>query len=230
MKTLDEGMLTDTVQRFMSGSAMMNGADRANSWDFCYEHFRDTNRVQSDLQASCMQLGYYLASWGMLRGSTYLFQSTNARHYLGALKVIADHDQEMRTVTPAQYGDADVQKLLVNVYSELRKELLPKKATHLTLITKTMMGVWGVAPSFDTFFMRTFRGLAESRAERGAMRRFGVDTVEILGTFYAAHHGEIEALAARYSTVDFATGTHTGRSIPAAKVIDIFGFNRSYSR
>lgn len=26
---------------------------------------------------SCLQLGYYLASWGMLRGSTYLFAEAN---------------------------------------------------------------------------------------------------------------------------------------------------------
>lgn len=230
MRTLDEGVLTGTVNQFMSGAGMMQGEGRARSWDFCYEHFRDTDRVQSDLQASCMQLGYYLASWGMLRGSTYLFKNTNARHYLGALEVIARHDAAMLSVTPAQYGDAEIQKLLTQVYSDLRSALLPRDATHLTLVTKTMMGVWGVVPSFDLYFMRTFRGLAETRAERGAMRRFGSDTIELLGEFYSEHRNEIGALSTAHTTVDFATGTSTGRSIPAAKVIDVFGFGQSYYR
>jgi hypothetical protein len=228
MKTLDEGVLTGTVNRFMSGAGMVQGEDRARSWDFCYEHFRDTDRVQADLQASCMQLGYYLASWGMLRGSTYLFKNTNARHYLGALKVIAEHDAAMRAITPEKYVEADAQEVLVRVYDELRNALIPRGATHLTLITKTMMGVWGVVPSFDTYFMRTFRGLATPGSERGAMRRFGTDTIELLGEFYGAHRKEIDALAAAHTTVDFRTGATTGRPIPAAKVIDIFGFGKTY--
>jgi hypothetical protein len=40
------------------------------------------------MEMSCLQLGYYLASWGMLRGSSYLFRETNARHYQASIEVI----------------------------------------------------------------------------------------------------------------------------------------------
>lgn len=175
-----------------------------------------------------MQLLYYLASWGRLRGSTYLFKNTNSRHYLGALEVIAENNREIRSVTPDQYCDADVQKLLVEVCSKLGDALLPEKGVRLTLVTKTMMGVWDVVSSFDTHFKTTFTGLAETRAERGAMRPFGTDTIEILGSFYAEHRQKIDALAVEHTTVDFATGTPTDLIIPAAEVIDIFGFGQAY--
>lgn len=72
----------------MGGPEGVGTHARVLSWDFCFEHFADLERVRGDRQASCMQLGYYLARWGMLRGSSYLFKNTNARHYLQALDVI----------------------------------------------------------------------------------------------------------------------------------------------
>lgn len=226
----EAGRISSVVERFMGGLGGAASHARILSWDFCFEHFADLERVRSDRQASCMQLGYYLASWGMLRGSSYLFKNTNARHYLQALDVIERYTSEMRGLTPADFGTRRSQELLVSVYQELGDALLPEGGRRITLVTKTMMGVWGVFPSLDSYFMQTFRAIAKERNKGNLFSKFGVNTVELIGEFYETHQKEIDRLAAAYQTVEFASGLPSGRSIPAAKVIDIYGFGAAYYR
>ena len=56
---------------------------RYASFDYCFNHFQEareagqTERLaDKDLLLSCLQLGFYLASWGMMRGSGDLLQRT----------------------------------------------------------------------------------------------------------------------------------------------------------
>lgn len=51
--------------------------DREASYHFCYNYFRDFYESKhlkdifssNNIEVSCLQLGFYLASWGMYRGS-----------------------------------------------------------------------------------------------------------------------------------------------------------------
>lgn len=226
---LASGEISSVVEKYMGAPAGACVYSRPQSWDFCFEYFSDMDRVTSDLQTSCMQLGYYLASWGMLRGGGHLFRNTNARHYLDTLKVIEDYDPVVREVTPEQFRDPQIQELLVELYSDLNKSLLPDGGRAITLVTKTMMGVWGLFPSLDSYFMDTFKGFARTAGRRGIFHRFSAKTVGFVGEFYNAHREEIESLAEKYRTADFETGTATERQLPAAKVIDIYGFNASFN-
>lgn len=226
----DAARIASVVEKFMGGKGGTGSHARVLSWDFCFEHFADLKRVRGDRQASCMQLGYYLASWGMLRGSSYLFKNTNARHYLQALDVIERYTPEMGGLTPAHFGEQRTQELLVSVYHELGAALLPDGGRRITLVTKTMMGVWGVFPSLDSYFMQTFGAIAKPAGKRTVFSQFGVDTVELIGEFYDTHQGEIDRLATAYQTVDFESGLPSGRSLPAAKIIDIYGFGAAYYR
>ena len=60
--------------------------------------------------------------------------------------------------------------------------------------------------------------------------KFGVNMVELIGEFHETHQIEIDRLATAYQTVDCASGLPSGRSIPAAKVIDIYGFDAACYR
>lgn len=115
----ESGRISSVVENFMNGPAGVGSHVRVLSWDFCFEYSSDLERVRKDRQSSCMQLGYYLASWGMLRGSSYLFKSTNARHYLQALDVIETYTPEMAGLTPTHFGTQRSQQLLVSVYQDL---------------------------------------------------------------------------------------------------------------
>lgn len=62
--------------------------ERYDSFDYCYNYFYSfyqENRIpelanDDNLQMSCFQLGFYLASWGMMRSSLFLFEKS-VRHY-----------------------------------------------------------------------------------------------------------------------------------------------------
>jgi hypothetical protein len=47
---------------------------RYRSWGHCYGHFRrrDQLRAQDNPDENAIRLGFYLASWGMYRGSGFL--------------------------------------------------------------------------------------------------------------------------------------------------------------
>jgi hypothetical protein len=180
------------------------------------------------MEVSCLQLGYYLASWGMLRGSSYLFRETNARHYQEAIEVIERHNAAMRELDDKPLFDPHSQHLIVAVYDDLRRAILPRGGASLILVTKIMMGTWGAVPSFDKYFVKGFRSLSEG--EKGsAFREVGSGSLSLLGDFYGQNKPEIDNLTRNHRTLDFATGKLTDRPIPRAKVIDMFGFSLGYA-
>lgn len=220
-KSIGDGpdAVSRVVEQYMGGPNGVCAYDRPRSWDFCYNYFSDLYQVTADRQASSMQLGYYLASWGMLRGSGCLFKKTNAWHYLGVLDVVEEYDEDMRGITPERSGEAEVQKLLVSLYKELAAQLLPEGGRRITLVTKTMMGIWGVFPSLDRYFVNTFKDLAKSSGHSRVFSSFTGDTIDFIGEFYAAHRDELDDLAAGYRTVDFYTGEASNHQYPAAKIV-----------
>ena len=84
---------------YIDGDTNMQGVgplERYASFDYCFNHFqsfRERGKVDQlaspeYMQLSCLQLGFYLASWGMLRGSTFLF-TKSAKVYEGVVHAIA---------------------------------------------------------------------------------------------------------------------------------------------
>jgi hypothetical protein len=74
-----------------------NPTARYASFDYCFNYFQafrerdDVKSIAADdhRQLSCLQLGFYLASWGMLRGSTDLLQRS-VKHLVPLIETIAD--------------------------------------------------------------------------------------------------------------------------------------------
>ena len=58
--------------------------ERYSSFDYCYNYFQEFYEKQKiielansdNLQISCLQIGFYLSSWGMYRGSSFLLQKS----------------------------------------------------------------------------------------------------------------------------------------------------------
>ena len=67
------------VDRYLTGR---KATDRYSSFDYCFNYFqkyREEGAIAkissaSNLELSCLQLCFYLASWGMLRASSVLLQ------------------------------------------------------------------------------------------------------------------------------------------------------------
>lgn len=187
---------------------------RYTSFDYCFNYFqehRERNNlpalIQGDgLQLSCLHLGFYLASWGMLRGSSELLQRS-VRVFVPVIKVIANSPAEIWETDANVYGDGSC-----SVVFETAQQIsaaLPNASD--TLITKIMLGTFGCVPAFDTYFKTGFRAWT-----------FGPKALRRIAEFYNTNSEIIDRN--RVETLDFASGKTTGRLYTRAKVIDMIFF------
>ena len=87
----------------------------------------------------------------------------------------------------------------------------PNVSVSDTLVTKTMLGVFGCIPAFDRYFRIGFR--CETLCKSALLR---------IGEFYEDHRSEIDAQTV--FTLDFASGRGTRRRYSRAKLIDMVFF------
>lgn len=226
MKEIEPGRIEEAVAGFLGGEsdARLASRRRDRSWDLAFSHFEEHSRPTDVMELSCLHLGYYLASWGMLRGSSFLFRETNALHYAPVVEVIEKHSEHLRGWDVPDYIDAQRYDAYEAAWRDLRAVLLPEGGRSLTLISKVMMGVWGCIPSFDTYFVSTFRSLSESSNERSAWSQAGRESLRTLHEIYQKHTQEIESVRHKYPVWSMALAGPTERPMPRAKVLDIFGF------
>lgn len=187
---------------------------RYASFDYCFNYFHSfyERRQLEDLvaphnlQTSCLHLGFYLASWGMLRGKSHLLQGS-MKLYVPLLEVIVD-SPELFALDVPDY-DSDRISTLRRGFDRVRLAF-PHPATE-TLITKVMLGVFGCVPAFDTYFKSGFRAST-----------FGPKSLRGIREFYDGTSSTIDRY--RIPTIDFQSGEDTELRYTVAKVIDMVFF------
>jgi len=188
---------------------------RYASFDYCFNYFqsfRECADIASiadggNRQLSCLQLGFYLASWGMLRGSTNLLQRS-VKHLVPLVEAIATAPPELWAIDAESYGEQEWTTLR-GLAREIRTAL-PDGSSDI-LVTKIMLGVFGSVPAFDTYFKK---GSGLSVYGKGALQR--------VERFYRENAELIDRY--RVPTLDFDTGAPTSRTYSRAKVIDMIFF------
>jgi hypothetical protein len=148
---------------------------RGQSWEYCYGFFRNYKKLRDDdnlLDQAALHLGFFLASWGMLRGSSFLLQA-NYKYYVPVIRVLIDPKYD--DLWGANFlNTKERQKeleLLFDLDKELRrvmrKENKKDKAPSDTLITKIIMATMGCVPAYDRYFKA---GLVKYLKEKGEKR------------------------------------------------------------
>ena len=197
---------------------------RYNSFDFCFNYFSsfaDKTQIANDenLETSCLQLGFYLASWGMLRGSSELLEKSLS-FYIPMVRTISTFDKSIWEIDVDKYDDGDIQKALKDTYHEIGKHI-PNQA-KVTLATKIMLGVFGNVPAFDRYFKLAMRELTNLEC---SFTGFNDKSLLAIYKFYTSNKQTIDTLNAKTKTSVFGYGKSLqGRHITKAKVIDIIGF------
>jgi len=205
------------VDKFKSKSSPY---DRYTSFDYCYNYFLQTKDLNQDIEKSCLKLGFYLASWGMYRGSSFLLQHSIKQFY-PTIQYINSLDKAVWSIDVDQYSDENIQTI-IQIYQDIKKHLIQKNNTDLTLITKVLLGVFGFIPAFDSYFCDSFRSISEGRC---GFRRLNKKSLTIIGEFYNANQDVIDKLSSETFTTDFMTEQKTQIHYPKAKIIDMYGFS-----
>ena len=190
--------------------------ERYASFDYCFNYFqtfREQNKQgelasPENLQKSCLQLGFYLASWGMLRGSSFLL-GKSVKVYEPLITAVTNANPVLWDIDANCYTSENIQEILD--FKETIVQSFNGNHPSDILVTKIMLGIFGNVPAFDSFFKKGF-----------GVSSFGRHALEKVSAFYQEYSSVIEN--SRIATIDFITGQPTNRLYTRAKVIDMIFF------
>ena len=135
--------------------------DRYTSFDYCYNYFKNTTDLNKDIEKSCLVLGFYLASWGMLRGSSFLLQKS-LKHFQKLIEYYSTLDKEIWQIDINNYN-YETNCKIIEIYNRTKEIIILENNTHLTLVTKILLGVFGFIPAYDQYFCKTFNELFKGK-------------------------------------------------------------------
>lgn len=120
------------------------------SWEHCYYFFKKNqkciiNNNDNLLDEASLHLSFYLASWGMYRGSSNLLLNDYKIHKNLVKSLIQNCDY--------LWNDNITWEELETARNIIKKHYSTYNITPTdTLITKVLLGIFGCVPAFDNFF------------------------------------------------------------------------------
>ena len=169
---------------------------RYRSWEHCYGYFRQARPrgLAAERDQAALQLAFYLASWGMYRGSSFLLQHAYTVHR-NVIDLVADpcFDALWDTDLGANLTDTRfvprVRELILGVraaYKPFAPAIGSSQPTD-TLITKVVLGTFGCLPAVDRYFVD---GLKSEGIKYSSLTD---ELVRLLLDFCQAHLAELQA-------------------------------------
>lgn len=203
----------------------MTGAHhRYRSWEHCYRYFhRSTPEgIAVDRDHAALQLGFYLASWGMYRGSSFLLKHAYTVH-LGVIEQLVA--PRFSILWEQEFGagaeDLKLVPIILEAVDGVREAFRPFTASSEsrqasdTLVTKIILGTFGCLPACDRFFIDGFKNASFRYSYLNAkfverILRFCKDNLREL----REEQGQIKRLG--------------GMSYPLMKLVDMYFWQTGY--
>ena len=194
MELIDE--LINAAQTFYE-DARANENGRSRSWEHCYRAFRDARTDPSpDYDHLSLHLAFYLASWGMYRGSCFILQKDYKVHTPIVEEILKPEYDCLFGLACADLRKSEVQMMLETVnnyiadyFDQIRKEVAGREVASPVspiLITKILMGTLGCVPAYDRFFVDGIKKYKVTTQE------YSLKSVRKLAEFYEAHNDRLE--------------------------------------
>ena len=219
--------LIDAAQTFYEDArATENG--RSRSWEHCYRVFRDARTDPSpDCDYLSLHLAFYLASWGMYRGSSFLLQKDYKVLVPIVEEILKPEYDCLFGLACVSLRESEVQGSLEKLcddiaehFGPIRDEVAGREVVSPVspvLITKILMGTLGCVPAYDRFFQD---GVATYKV---TTQEYSLESVRKLAKFYEAHNDRLEEARRGFEG--------DGLTYPQMKVLDMVfwqvGFEKS---
>ena len=172
---------------------------RYKSWEYCYSLFMNARdaKEKPNYDYLALSLAFYLASWGMYRGSAFLLNKDYKVHVPVVEIILNEKYDDLAGMKCADLGKKwdkinELANALNVCYKEIRgdKKSDKRKITQ-TLITKVMMGTLGCVPAYDRFF-----GEGVER-QKVTTKNFKKESLEDLAEFYKNNIKELNKIKYR---------------------------------
>ena len=189
--------------------------NRYKSWERCRKAFINRDINNPDYENLALNLAWYLASWGMLRGSSFLLQCDYSVHIVPIRDILLNKKyEELFSIDPLKdktekdkteedkteeekylellFGGKNIPGIvneLKEYYSACRgavKGVMSDDFSN-TLITKILLGVFGCIPAYDDYFMKAM-------GEYGIQKTFSIRGVKSLLNALRNYNGFINAI------------------------------------
>lgn len=158
-------MINDIEEKVcaFSGKILCSKNHRYKSWEHCYSFFKTYNFNDVASDEACLHLGFYLASWGMYRGSSFILDADYTIYRQIIAVLFEDRYSKLWNLNFSGIGKNSPQ---VNLLFQLKDALIkafrqeiinPDDVTSEaeatdTLVTKILLGTMGCTPAYDRFF------------------------------------------------------------------------------
>lgn len=179
---------------------------RYRSWEYCYTAFfqarqsrqsrtRDDKKLTAeDLDKLSLQLYQYLASWGMLRGSSFLLWKDYKIHIPVIKEMMKPEYDCLQGVTCQDFIKENVlsawenlDTYLIQYYDEVRNSVRENVKNEVSdiLRSKILLGTLGCTPAYDRFFVKMVRAYKISGG-------YGKNSFTQLANFYKENASDFE--------------------------------------
>lgn len=191
---------------------------RYRSWEHCYSNFINArDNKNAELNYLSLQLAFYLASWGMYRGSSFLLQKDYKIHIPVVKELLKEEYDPLAGIDCVELKRKENQRLLENInafldeyYSNIRDEVKNIKVRNQlssTLITKILMGTLGCVPAYDRYFIS---GIKKQKVASG---NYNMKSIIQLVDFYEKNIVELENIRKDMKV--------NGMAYPQMKILDM---------
>lgn len=215
---------TTMINQFRNGavddldSPKLSPEERYASFDYCYTYFYSNrenpkNLLGDNLQLSCLNLGFYLASWGMYRGSSFILQKSLAVYIPIIELVTSEKYSKLWGVDVNNYNEVLKVKLILDFKDKI-KLINHFKDAKDTLISKIMLGVYGCVTAFDSYFKAGLN-----------VNTLNEKSLEIIHKFYNDNINEIQSIE-KIKCYHFNNADRQDINYTNAKLIDMYGFQK----
>lgn len=190
---------------------------RYRSWEHCYAFFQKAGQagLAAHREHAALQLGFYLASWGMYRGSCFLLQYDYTAH----LPVVDHLTLNCQQLWDTDFGSSDDHFDLIPDILALKDAIWdaygPCGQPTDTLLTKVILGTVGCLPATDRFFRRGWQ--ARKLKYSWPNRKFAERVLK----FSLDHLVELRSEQARIKSI-------TGAHYPLMKLVDMYFWQIGY--
>lgn len=185
----------ESAEKFYNQTAA-DGNGRFRSWEHCYSVFHEArNQENADTDNLSLHLAFYLASWGMYRGSSFLLQKDYKVHIPIIEELLKKEYDVLFGIECAKYKDEavccrlqELNKKIDDYYAGIRRSVKGGVVKHIsdTLITKILIGTMGCVPAYDRYFID---GIKKQKAATG---NYNINSIWMLADFYAGNFEKLE--------------------------------------
>ncbi len=215
MDTVDL-IIKSSTEYYNNLKAGENG--RYRSWEHCYSYFiKGRSSKEIDYDYLSLQLAFYLTSWGMYRGSSFLLQKDYKVHIPVVKELLSKKYDALAGIECIDFRKESNQRLLQDIdlfleqyYDKIRREVKAqelKNQLSFTLITKILMGTLGCVPAYDRYFVA---GIKNQKVATGS---YNLKSIMQLVDFYEKNSIRLEQVREKMKV--------EGMPYPQMKMLDM---------